>query len=280
MPRGTSLLDEAQLQRRLWTPALLRPALWIDAADLSTISTATGVSELRDKSGRGLHLSQAVAADQPLYVANRQNELSVIRNVSADTLSRSSVPIFNNVGQGWIFLVVRWPTAADGTTNAPAVFFGTNNNLTRVLITAFPTNGTNTLAIGGRRLDADGFQVVNTSTTRASVQDRFIIQTAHINWAAAQANHWTNGTQDLTAGAFLTAGNTSPTDSFSIAAFGIVPILNFTPNNTEIAEFLVFENNLPANRQVIEGYLAWKWGLTANLPAAHPFKNRPPLIGD
>jgi hypothetical protein len=32
--------------------------------------------------------------------------------------------------------------------------------------------------------------------------------------------------------------------------------------------------------RAVEGYLAWKWGLTANLPAAHPFKNRPPLIGD
>jgi hypothetical protein len=35
-----------------------------------------------------------------------------------------------------------------------------------------------------------------------------------------------------------------------------------------------------ADRERLEGYLAWKWGLVANLPAAHPFKNRPPLIGD
>jgi hypothetical protein len=35
-----------------------------------------------------------------------------------------------------------------------------------------------------------------------------------------------------------------------------------------------------ADRERLEGYLAWKWGLVANLRAAHPFKNRPPLIGD
>jgi hypothetical protein len=29
-------------------------------------------------------------------------------------------------------------------------------------------------------------------------------------------------------------------------------------------------------RQQIEGYLAWKWGLQGNLPANHPFKNAPP----
>jgi hypothetical protein len=280
MPRGTSLLDEAQLQRRLWTPNTVRPRLWFDAGDIATISNATGVSEWRDKSGMGLHLSQSVAADQPLYVANGQNGLSVIRNVSADALARSSVPIFNNVGQGWIFLVVRWPTAADATNGLPLVLFLSAAGTTKAVITAFPANGTNTLAIGGRRLDTDSFQGVTTSTTRASVQNRFIIQTAHFDWAAAQANHWTNGTQDLTAGAFQTAGNTSPTDSSSISAFGSASFSLFTPNGTEIAEFLVFENDLPANRQVIEGYLAWKWGLTANLPAAHPFKNRPPLIGD
>ena len=30
-------------------------------------------------------------------------------------------------------------------------------------------------------------------------------------------------------------------------------------------------------RQRIEGYLAHTWGLTANLPAGHPYKAAPPL---
>jgi hypothetical protein len=30
------------------------------------------------------------------------------------------------------------------------------------------------------------------------------------------------------------------------------------------------------DRQRIEGYLAHKWGLTANLPADHPYKTVPP----
>jgi hypothetical protein len=31
-----------------------------------------------------------------------------------------------------------------------------------------------------------------------------------------------------------------------------------------------------SERQTVEGYLAWKWGIQANLPATHPFKNFPP----
>jgi hypothetical protein len=33
-----------------------------------------------------------------------------------------------------------------------------------------------------------------------------------------------------------------------------------------------------ADRQRLEGYLAWKWGLHANLPAGHPFRNNPPTV--
>jgi hypothetical protein len=33
-----------------------------------------------------------------------------------------------------------------------------------------------------------------------------------------------------------------------------------------------------SSRQQVEGYLAWKWGLQANLPANHPYKNASPNI--
>jgi hypothetical protein len=38
---------------------------WWDAADASTLTIDTGVSQWRDKSGRGLHLSQEIANGQP-----------------------------------------------------------------------------------------------------------------------------------------------------------------------------------------------------------------------
>jgi hypothetical protein len=31
------------------------------------------------------------------------------------------------------------------------------------------------------------------------------------------------------------------------------------------------------DRQRLEGYLAWKWGLVANLPSGHPYKIKPPV---
>lgn len=43
-------------------------------------------------------------------------------------------------------------------------------------------------------------------------------------------------------------------------------------------EFVVLAgaNATAANRQKTEGYLAWKWGLEADLPVGHPYKNAPP----
>jgi hypothetical protein len=44
-----------------------------------------------------------------------------------------------------------------------------------------------------------------------------------------------------------------------------------------ICELLIFGTAFTTNqRQQIEGYLAWKWGLQANLPANHPYFFAPP----
>jgi hypothetical protein len=47
----------------------------------------------------------------------------------------------------------------------------------------------------------------------------------------------------------------------------------------EIGEIL-FANAVPsaANRQKIEGYQAWRWGLQAALPAGHPYQNAAPRM--
>ena len=44
-----------------------------------------------------------------------------------------------------------------------------------------------------------------------------------------------------------------------------------------INEFLLVPRSLTIlQRQQMEGYLAWKWGLQGNLPSTHPFKLGPP----
>ena len=42
------------------------------------------------------------------------------------------------------------------------------------------------------------------------------------------------------------------------------------------AEIIIAQNLDTTNRQKLEGYLAWKWGLASNLPGDHPYKNSAP----
>ena len=44
-----------------------------------------------------------------------------------------------------------------------------------------------------------------------------------------------------------------------------------------IGEIVAFNTQLvDIQRQQIEGYLAWKWGLRSSLPTTHPYYNFPP----
>ena len=66
MPRGVSRIDEAMIQRRLWTPAQIRTGLWYDCNDLAAIATgASGVQTLADKSGNGRNATQGTPANRP-----------------------------------------------------------------------------------------------------------------------------------------------------------------------------------------------------------------------
>jgi hypothetical protein len=49
--------------------------------------------------------------------------------------------------------------------------------------------------------------------------------------------------------------------------------VTYYSSDCEVAEVLVFNRILTdVERQTLEGYLAWKWGVTDYLPDAHPYK--------
>ena len=52
---------------------------------------------------------------------------------------------------------------------------------------------------------------------------------------------------------------------------------NSQTSRFKLGEFLYYDRELSTvERQQIEGYLAWKWNLYANLPISHPYKNSKP----
>ncbi|MEY3005213.1 MAG: Cyanophage [Pseudomonadota bacterium] len=270
---GTGASRTAEVAKTPWTPADLGAslALWLDADDASTITlNGSSVSQWDDKSGNDWHMSQAIATSQPAYITGGLNGRFVIRTDGNDRLGNTTTSLFRNVGVATWVAVGKYPLAT-GTGNSMLLFCSTGVDAlrTRFGLTANPSPGGQFMGVAGRRLGSEGFATAPSSTAR--IVGSYFIEVGQADYANARANHWTNGIQDLTSASFQTAGNTSDTNPLFVGVFGQSNVLS--PTNTEIAEAIAIEGPLPtADRQKLEGYLAHKWGLAADLPAGHPYK--------
>ena len=260
MPRGVSPLDEARLQRRLWTPALAGPALWLDAADLSTITTTSGtVSESRDKSGFGRHVAQASDGRRPALTVAGLNALNVLTfdgvNDSLANAAYAFPTVYSiyAVGRSSATSYSRLLSVSGGgdsygfvgtgpAGSQYATFFGSGISWNDVLANTPNQSIASTSILGVVKGNAVGGAIPYVNGIAQDAKNGTTVATTGFVLGAAPANvqYW-NGI---------------------IAEIILIPALSDDPQ-----------------RQRIEGYLAHKWGLTANLPASHPYRNRPPLTG-
>ncbi len=266
----------------LWTPSQLTSEVWYDAADATTITlNGSNVSQWNDKSGNNRNAIQATTSSQPLFVNNVSNGLPALQTDGGDTLVIGNrLGLFQNVGDATMVIVVKYTTATY-LTNSTSVFVSTGTSAfsSRFNLSPSPSTDTTRLGILGRRNDADAVAILNSTTTRASVLNSVTIQIGNANYSSALANHFTNGTQDLTNAVFLTVGNTSNTIPLTAELFGVSGAFNNLPSGCQLFEVLMFNSTLSTiDRQKLEGYLAWKWGTAASLPVGHPYKNSPPYL--
>jgi len=271
----------------LWTPMQLTSAVWFDAADITTITlNGSNVSQWNDKSGNNRHATQGTATNQPLFVTSvpDANGLPAIQTDGNDTLQIGNrTGLFQNVGGATIAIVVKYATGAYVANLLPAyVSTGTNASMARFSLAASVTADVSRIGILARRNDPDTLASLITATTRSTLAGLSYpsLQIGNGNFSSAQANNFTNGTQDLTDAAFLTAGNTQNSVPLNASLFGVTGSTNnFLPAGCQLFEVLMFNSTLSTtDRQKLEGYFAWKWGTVASLPAGHPFKNSPPYL--
>jgi hypothetical protein len=262
-----------------WTPVNLGVllALWLDADDSSTIIlNGSNVSQWSDKSANSRNLTQTNTANQPAYISSGLNGRSIIRSIdSTDFLNTSTATgFFTNVNNVSCAIIAKYPTSA-GNTSASVFFCSTGSAATfRFGMSANPSTAPGFFSIIGRRTDFDSTTIVSSTTPR--IANNYFIEIANINYSIAQANHWTNGTQDITSASFSSPGSTSNTNPANMGVFG-AGFFN-TPAETEIAEVIAIHGSLSNDdRQKIEGYLAHKWNVN-NLPVDHPYKSAPPII--
>jgi len=248
----------AARKRELWTPTQLTSAVWLDAADSATITlNGSTVSQWNDKSGNGRHVSQATAANQPTYTASGLNGKPVLTFDGVnDRLSTASTTL--GITNSASLAVV---TQMSSRTPPEQGIVGSDDLAARF---GFFITGANMIRWNPI---ANAYNNIQASSVIGS---QILVGTAQSGSTAL----FRNGTSIAT--------GTGPTGTMVSTPFGIG---NMLPGTTlphfsgPIAEVIVSSSAFSTtDRQKLEGYLAWKWGLQGSLPPTHPYKNFPPEL--
>lgn len=253
----------------LWTPAQLTTALWLDADDASTITTdgSGNVEQWNDKSGNGLNATQTNAGSRPFLQSAAQNGKDVIRFTNDNFDCGKTVA---NNAAFTIFAAARFDALT--TNDFPVVWsFETSNGSPAIQLFATPLTGYAEYSFG-----SSGSQWVRGrfGTTASSGASSLFGVTYNGQGSTTLSNFkgFQNGGADSVSAAPNFATNTNATKIGSRSDGGI-------PMQGDIFEIIVLDFEASeTDRQKIEGYLAHKWGLEANLPADHPYKSAAPTI--
>lgn len=239
-----SSIIEKQTAQSLWAPSQISPYLWLDASDVSTLTTiGDNVVQWDDKSGNANHASQTSTSRQPLTGIETLNGLNV---VSTNNDRPFKIPI-NITGPFHVFMVY---DADNIITNRGFFEFKTPRH-------AIMTDG-----IAGHGNDI----------YTANIPDSGILHTYKPNSIGVevyfsgvdlspntQNSSYTNGSfSELWLFDDSTGGNRLD------ARIGEVILVNAQLSNSDIEK--------------MDGYLAHKWGMEADLPSGHPYKTSPPEV--
>lgn len=275
MPRGYNQRDEAQLQNRLWTPALLQPALWLDASDISTISmVGTGVSEWRDKSGNNRHATTTVR--RPAFLNNALNGFPVI-NFTASSATKLDTPDFSIApNRQFCSFGVASGAGLISSGNYPRIWVTKSTGDSGIPSNAYPQGYFGTGATNGSVAMLAGASTPLTPEITGISTTLPVLISGRFGTAGLASNNLSvavNGGEQTTV-----SGRTGGLSTTGIRVGSDVGTLTVSSWNSWIGEIILTQNISFSESQLIEAYLAWKWGIP--LFATHPYANRPPLIGD
>lgn len=265
-----------------WTPANITTALWLDAADSSTVTESSGlVSQVNDKSGNGRNFTASGGA-RPTYTSNALNGLPVFTYSGSQWLTSASA------ASTWNFLhnangstvVAVWKAGNSSDPNEAYSLCGSSSNASTSVgcwlffedRASLPANEKfRCLVYRGVSLSfvisndsSDGAHPPNAPVLLSSVSSPSASPAAsrssiRVNGGASIANNTQTNP--------VSTGNA--TYALQVGAAGN----NTFPMTGYVAELVILASVASdATRQLIEGYLAHKWGLAANLPTDHPYK--------
>lgn len=215
--------------------------LWLDAADSSTITGTSSVTAWTDKSGLGN--SPSFGANKPSYTGSfiETSNSNVDFTIPISTINTNS-------GQGGVLFFVF--VDKQDNANYPALFSSGNpgQRFYQILLYNYGYE------VSGNKLTQTGLDAMNTTN--------FILYSfTYVTGSSVSVR--VNGSEILSSSVYAP----NPSGQIYIGKDG----WGDGTGNLKLKEILFFNTIFTDNqRQQIEGYLSWKWGLQRSLPGAHP----------
>jgi hypothetical protein len=247
----------------LWTPAQISTALWLDAADSSTITLTDGkVSEWRDKSGLARHAAQSSSTLRPAVLSEDMNGKDCL-NFASNALDAPGVVINSNFTAFFV-----------GTVNSNTSSFGRALSLRNSAQAQDFSNTSSIVALYRPSSNQEvGIQFNSVDRGLRSVTYGAAFQTASVI-DTSQITLYKDGTG---------AAPSTVTHALNTTAGLRIGNSNWSTSRTEywngkICEIVFLIDTSNTNRQLVEGYLAHKWGIAGSLPSGHPYKDSAPAL--
>ncbi len=241
-------IDMPSTPPELWTPLQLGASLasWYKVEPSSVVLNGFTVSQLTDKSGNGRHAVQANSSNQPTYVASHAlaNNKPAIVGAGQKVLTCGTTYLLREM-----FCVATHGTGTETTFRAlfpPTLFSGSSLSPTPWVV----GNTSQNFWFSGDHLGATTTQ--KNSVTVPYFQPTLPMPLSYLRFlnSSDQTRAWSLG------------NNPSVLNNAWDGVYCEFVCLNATLNLDD--------------RQKLEGYLAWEWGIQASLPSGHPYLSAPP----
>jgi len=232
--------------------------LWLDALDAKTVSGTTNVTAWNDKSGNGRNVT---ATNGPSY----SSDTIIFPGINGRFLENTAWNNFNRIDH--TLIAVHRPDTSTAFTGNTRLFSIQQNSGTPYVVFPYLNNTTPNGYIN------DG----SSSTQPASSGKTLLDNSSTSNYNIITAS--ISGTSQ----AIYNNGTLQDSRTFTITANTVTSGVKIGGQFSEnykgsVKEIIIYTRALNATEiQIIEGYLAWKWGYQTLLPSTHSFRNFPPL---
>ena len=249
--------------------------LWLDAADRTSMTVSgTSVTQWNDKSGAGNNVVSGNITGTLTYSASSKSIST------AGTSNYFFVPVDSRRTVSpnlQVFIVYSWLTSGAGTNQA--LWGDDDGGWNRLQLLSFPglSSGADSFALSW------GNQGIGFANPPNGVLYTGLNTAAKLIYHASYNQYTTNGSALYLNGAnqgSFTDSSANPQTALTNTWFAAIGPASggAYPSQIEINEIVMYTTTLTnQQRQQLEGYFAWKWGLKSNIGLGHPFFLIPPV---